>query len=259
MEDRKHQIQLSHHTVTGSRGLALDNKDVPDTKGKNRMFGKPSRLEFTVGDANGFVNILPTKKGSFKYECFLNGKKVPEINETLGNDDQEDKYDIKVLVEDTLGVEGPKQKKFTWYKVCSTRDCDGHSTVVHRRFRDFFSINELIRTSYKGSHLISSLPSLPKRGMKLFSDHLSPKFVENRRQGLQTYMQQLERMPRMRGNSDFLTFIGIKGNVREASVMFLEGPLGVSLKNERERGTFISNVNADGQAAKTGRLHVGDR
>ena len=65
---------------------------------------------------------------------------------------------------------------------------DLRETTVHRRFRDFFAVNEALRSAYKGSHLLSSFPPLPPRSLKLFEDHMSMAFIEKRRWQLQDWM-----------------------------------------------------------------------
>jgi hypothetical protein len=55
--------------------------------------------------------------------------------------------------------------------------------------QEFCALDEQLKSSYKGSPLLSSFPPLPPRGMKLFQDHTKPEFVDGRRRGLATYLR----------------------------------------------------------------------
>ena len=47
------------------------------------------------------------------------------------------------------------------------------------------------------------------------------------------YLQSLARIPRMTTNPDFLVFLGTADDIVENSVMFDDGPLGLTLKGSR--------------------------
>ena len=58
-----------------------------------------------------------------------------------------------------------------WYRLRSTISPEGEpvrTVVVHRRFKEFCALDEQLKSCYKGSPLLTSFPTLPARGMKLF-------------------------------------------------------------------------------------------
>ncbi len=151
------------------------------------------------------------------------------------------------------------------YQIEAIRTSDGKTADICRRFKEFFDLHEDISSAYVGNHLANSLPKLPRRGIKLFSDHLDPLFVEKRRNLLQTYLRALMKVPRVTINPEFLNFIGminnsgglssptaaddeyskLEGRLRDESLnigdfiefseVFPEGPLGMTLKNQKTK------------------------
>lgn len=107
-------------------------------------------------------------------------------------------------------------------------------TMVHHRFSDFLNMHEAVLGSYAGTALYATLPSPPSRGFTLFQDHFAPEFIENRRLSLARFMTQMEGIPRMRSNVDFVSFLGFSGRVREASVVVPSGPLGLKVESESD-------------------------
>jgi hypothetical protein len=68
--------------------------------------------------------------------------------------------------------------------------CMRHCACAHALcLQEFCALDEQLKSSYKGSPLLSSFPPLPPRGMKLFQDHTKPEFVDGRRRGLATYLR----------------------------------------------------------------------
>jgi hypothetical protein len=78
-----------------------------------------------------------------------------------------------------------------------------------KRFSDFVELDRKVRSAFAGSHLLSSLPSLPPKSIKLLNDHTDAAFVEQRRQGLQHYMAKLVALPRIPLNPDVLEFLAL--------------------------------------------------
>jgi hypothetical protein len=121
-------------------------------------------------------------------------------------------------------------------------------------------------------------------------DHSKPEFIEQRRQALTQYLVALSRIPRMASNLDFLLFLGISNDICEKvrgeshaaavstvgltgflcplqSVIFLAGPLGMTLKGQRvgsqlfvEVAAFKNNDDGSkGQAELSNQISIGDK
>ena len=108
-----------------------------------------------------------------------------------------------------------------WYRI----DCKhaGIEAAVHRRFRDFNAILHELKLSFKGSHLATSLPSLPPKEWKLFQDHSDATFIENRRAALETFLRSMMRVPRTINVSTFRQFLGISEGIREVRRGWMHG------------------------------------
>ena len=151
-----------------------------------------------------------------------------------------------------------------FYRVRAVREADERHTVVHRRFRDFFALNDAVRAAYSGSHLLGSFPAPPSRGIPFFDDQSTPAFRERRRWLLHEFIHKLEAIPRMRLNSDFQSFLGLVDGVRETSVFFPPGPLGITLSRGEHGWTEVAALkpNADGTpspAMVNGLVAIGDK
>ena len=240
---RTHAVQLYHNTVTGERSLNLDAAEVLGTAGRTTVFSSPATLVFTIGSANGIVTITPAGT-AVHYACTFDGAPVAEEN-TLhvaeAGADTVNRLKVTVASAD-LGVDSAG-KPLVLFLVHTVRELDLRETTVHRRFSDFFAVNEALRAAYQGSHLLGSFPSLPPRSVKLFEDHLSKAFVEKRRWLLQDWLHKVQAVPRVRTNEVFLTFLGIIDRVRETSLLFPPGPsLGLTLRAARDGIVEVSAV-----------------
>jgi hypothetical protein len=217
------------------------------------------------------------------YACRYAGADVTEENALVGGargdagggagDDAEASLaQLKVAVDVADVAADEAGKPVVWFRVHTVREADQREVCVHRRFRDFFANHESLRSAYKGSHLLASLPDLPPRTLagsllsSLFgaTDHLDPAFINERRWKLQDYLFKMAAIPRMRGNPDFLTFLGCVDGVREVSVLFpRDVALGLSL---RAAGGYVEVTGlkplADGSkspAQASGLVKAGDK
>lgn len=200
------------------------------------------------------------------YHAYFNGEPLTEENAVVGGTEKSSDALNKMRIAVEAGVVGVDEtgKPVVWFRLRCVRESDAHETVVHRRFRDFYAINEALRSSYKGSHLLTSFPDLPSRSFKLWDDHMSEAFIEKRRGQLHDWVTKIACIPRMRSNPDFLTFLGLIDSLREVSVLFPKDvPLGISVA---KKGDFVEVVAlkplADGSpspAQMSGLIQVGDK
>ncbi|PSN57440.1 hypothetical protein C0J52_07332 [Blattella germanica] len=97
----------------------------------------------------------------------------------------------------TVSVENTEtwehHKKFTVYKVMVTSD--NNSWFVFRRYNEFYKLYEMLKKQVPGVQL-----KLP--GKKLFGNNLDPQFVQSRREGLNSFIQQIMTDTRFRHISE---------------------------------------------------------
>lgn len=205
---RTYTVQLFHNTITGDRSLSVDGAEIAGSGGTTTMFHPHTTLVFEVGGGataagagagagagrgKGQVSINYTAT-TVEYRCTFEGVGVPEENSLVaGGGARSDEAAARMKITVDAGDQGfdESAKPVVWFRVHTVREVDERETIVHRRFRDFFAVNEALRSAYTGSHLLSSFPSLPPRGFKLWEDHSSAAFVEKRRWQLQDYLVKL--------------------------------------------------------------------
>jgi len=83
--------------------------------------------------------------------------------------------------------------------------------AVLKRYVEFHALDADLRRTLAISHpdVLAILPDLPGREMKLLTDHLYPRFIEQRRILLQAYMQRLITIREVVERPDVLDFLGV--------------------------------------------------
>ncbi len=179
-------VTLHHNTITGTRSLSVDSSEVLGSAGTFTFFSSPLELIFKVDGYEGRV-LLKSEGGNVIYRCIVKAphastaEDVPEENSLgagLGSESNKLRLSIDAW---EVGVSGERAEQIVFYRVRAVREADERGTVVHRRFRDFFALNEAVRAAYKGSQLLGSFPEPPPRGMMFIDNQEDPAFRERRR------------------------------------------------------------------------------
>ena len=235
-------VTLDHNTVTGTRVLYVDGGEVAGTEGISSVFSAQTILMFTADGWSGRV-IIERSGTEVVYTCIVSQgaqeMTVQEDNAAAVGGAADLASKLQLRVETPEGGVTETGEPVVYYEVVCVREADGRGTRVHRRFRDFFALNDAVRSAYQGSQLLGSLPEPPPRGLKFLENHADPAFVEKRRWLLADFLYKLESVPRMRMNADFLAFVGLVGNTRETSVFFPEKSLGLSLNPSPDGTTSV--------------------
>eukprot|EP01138_Halocafeteria_seosinensis_P001997 gb/GECG01002045.1/.p1 GENE.gb/GECG01002045.1/~~gb/GECG01002045.1/.p1 ORF type:complete len:372 (+),score=44.28 gb/GECG01002045.1/:1-1116(+) len=264
-EGTRHTLELHHNTVLGTRSLSINGCDVPGSQGSFYVTSGPQSIVFHLGNGEekerGKVDMWAAK-GSVYYQCTFRNEVVPEDFLTAPEKVEEPggERGYKSRVPEYVAGWDENGQAVTWYKLV-TMQSDGKGTVVHRRFRDFFNVNGSIKAALKGTHLFDKVPELPPR-KSMFTSHFDPAFLEERRRGLELYMQRLLAIPRITWNNDLLAHIGIIDDVREISVFFQSRSLGLALEDNKHGVRIEDFVEAEGNpspAKQTGVLEAGNR
>ena len=187
------------NTITGSRALTVDGAEVLGSAGSFTFFSAPLDISFAV-DAHAGRVMLVSEGGNVLYRCIVTppggtAADVPEDNAGGGGGGGgvgvgADAHKLRVAVEAFEdGVAGERGEPVVFYRVRAVREADERGTVVHRRFRDFFALNDAVRAAYKGSQLLGSFPEPPPRGLPFFDNQNAPAFRERRRWLLADYLR----------------------------------------------------------------------
>lgn len=267
-----HKLVLKHHTVTGELDILLDGKEllseVTDlTVGNWSEQFYQNFPTFNVQGQSGVVKWCVGRGGwgpvpsTFGYACIVNGKAVDDDSSVRGS--SEKGQDLKIWIP-SAEVTG---SGVVWYRIDTKVKSTEMEVAVHRRFSDFHFLFSSIAVYFKGSHLYNALPPPPPKGFKLFQDQTDPDFIETRRQQLENFLRRLVVVPRVAELQEVYDLLGIvNSNIRETSMIFGPGPLGLTLRSQKDGGASEAVV-ADfkpgkdgtyGPAKQSGLIDIGD-
>ena len=175
----RYGITLFHNTIDGKRSANLNSIMVPGSDGISSLLMESGghKISFFVDRKLAYIEIKRKGMTTFTYKCVIDGELIPDITSNVSY------YDKQVFSVSLNGAEvatDHTNAKTTWYIVNTTRLEDGASTTNHRRFSDFARLHSQVMQNLKGHHLLLSLPSLPEKFSKLFTDHNDPAFIERR-------------------------------------------------------------------------------
>ena len=266
---------LRHDTFTGNLSLSVNGVEKMSNVMAASMLNVggvvqrySDRLPFTVGNYQGqlhlrvIVNEWIPVPARFEYALVIDGEAVADESlESTGKGVANGDFKVWVTSAENTG------DGVTWYRVDSKRSSTGMEVAVHRRFSDFHNLAIMVATYYKGSQLLQILPTPPPKGLKFFQNHFDPQFIEDRRVGCETFLRKLLTVPRVSGIGEVHDFLGHAGQgLRETSVVFLPGPLGLKMAKQGQAGASRAGI-ADfnqanggeaGPAERSGRLYIGD-
>ena len=267
-----HKIVVRHNTVTGELDILLDGvellsvvTDVSVGNWSDEYFkGFPT---FDLLGQKGTVEWCVRKDGwgpvpsRFGYGVVFNNDSIVYDSSKRATSDKG--ADLKVWIT-TSEITGAG---VVWYRVDTKVESTGLEVAVHRRFSDFHFLNSSLSMYFKGSHLYNALPSPPPKGFKLWEDQKSPDFIENRRMLLEKYLRNLIMIPRVAELQELYDLLGIvNSDIRETSMIFSAGPLGLTLRAQASGGPSPAVV-ADfkpgsdgvyGPAKQSGLIGIGD-
>ena len=180
-----HSVHLYHDTITGVRSATLDHEEIPDSLGTSNLFMESAghRILFDIAGVPGYIEIKRAGWVSFEYTCSIGGELIPECTQIISDKQNEEVY--RVNVSGYTACSDGQSESVIWYAVETERLSDGCRNVVHRRFKDFSSLNSEVKQAFKGHHLLSSLPSFVEKKSKWIVNHNDTSFLEDRLHRLQ--------------------------------------------------------------------------
>lgn len=143
---RTYSVGLYHDTLLGTRVLTIDGGEVAGTAGRTTVMSAPATLVFTIGDASGTVTIVPART-EVHYRCEFDGSPVAEENTVVDADAKDESKRLKLEVARAELAADDAGKPLVLFVLHTQRETDLRETYVHRRFRDFFAVNEQVRGS----------------------------------------------------------------------------------------------------------------
>jgi hypothetical protein len=180
-EGVSHSIHLYHDTITGVRSATLNHEEITDSLGTSNLFMEAAghRILFNIKGTPGYIEIKRSGWVSFEYTCNIGGENILESTQQISAQQDEEMYKVTISGY-TPCNDGQNEEAVIWYTVETERLTDGCRNVVHRRFKDFSSLNSEIKQSFKGHQLLSSLPNFVEKKSKWMVDHTDASFLEER-------------------------------------------------------------------------------
>lgn len=245
-EAKTHTIVLHHDRLSGVRSVEINQVEVPGSIGLTTQFiRKPHEIPFSLDDSvsiSGFLSITKSGFFGFKYTCKVGNEEIAEATQQVPNY-QEDKFSCHISSTETTPDDAGNM--VVWYVVVTTRLPTGEQTLVHRRFRDFFQVLELVKESLRGHHLYSNLPSLPPKTLKYLltsEKQTDAGFVAARMQSLDRFLKQLCAVPHVADMTCLQGFVGFVGGVREYSCIFPNRQLGITLLRGADDSVIVGST-----------------
>lgn len=115
------------------------------------------------------------------------------------------------LTQEVTDISIPKYRKMTdhiLYTIDVTNKNTDSNWIVLKRFTQFRSMDKKVRKGLT-EDVLERMPKRPKRKSKVWRDHMSPEFIEERRVMLQNYLRRILCLPQVAHNEHFLNFLGI--------------------------------------------------
>lgn len=87
----------------------------------------------------------------------------------------------------------------------------GVTATSRHRFSEFAAFDAALRRALAKIHMWSNLPALPPRRWRLFVDHTTDAFLEERRAALEAYLRQVLHLPGMVQRGVVRKFLDLDG------------------------------------------------
>ncbi|KJE98154.1 hypothetical protein CAOG_08163 [Capsaspora owczarzaki ATCC 30864] len=113
-----------------------------------------------------------------------------------------------VVIAESVKARTGTEPSVTFYKLQTTTP-EGRVFTPLRRYSAFDELDRGLRAYYTHAlpHLVGNIPEMPPKQWRWFFDHEDPEFINERKVGLQNYLQRLMHLPRIDEFSGYHTFI----------------------------------------------------
>ncbi|KAJ1452661.1 hypothetical protein M885DRAFT_526262 [Pelagophyceae sp. CCMP2097] len=201
--ERVAHVVARHGILSGACKLEVYSDENVETSGPVRVVfgGNSAVINFEVGISKGELRVTSRISG-FKYDLTFEGAPVLELQDRPVSEVDAAQPPAAARVE-SYEISGGTA--FFFIKVTS----GGASHLLKKRYSEFATLDELVKQSYSGSHLKSSLPALPSKYRNPLTNQLEAAFLDARRDDLDVYVQRVMGMPRGLAVPDVRNFFGL--------------------------------------------------
>eukprot|EP00520_Triparma_pacifica_P007632 CAMPEP_0118644182 /NCGR_PEP_ID=MMETSP0785-20121206/6799_1 /TAXON_ID=91992 /ORGANISM="Bolidomonas pacifica, Strain CCMP 1866" /LENGTH=241 /DNA_ID=CAMNT_0006535917 /DNA_START=53 /DNA_END=779 /DNA_ORIENTATION=+ len=207
---------LYHNHVDGKRVIKINNKEVHSSR---KGFDNGSVHNITHNGTTYVVKIRAKLTGGFEYTCSLNNKALKSHLERPAVVQEDLNFAVTGCQVDQImgspshsgsGAPPPSKPESVGVYHVEVMSKEAGMSIANsdHRFSEFAELYETIRMMYGGTHLGKNIPAPPGKKLKISTDHLSQKFLEERRQQLDEFMKKLGSFPGIMGVPGIQSFLG---------------------------------------------------
>jgi hypothetical protein len=201
--ENPHKINFRHCQATGNWVLIVDGRY--QVSGCEPVLTREFDVSFNFGGKPCAIYADGTASLYYEHQLVIDGVPIEALHK---------KVDI------SLGERTPQKiriPKFRTYREMSKlvvvymieiTDGFGDEMLIERRYSDFAYLDSCIRAATEG-HMYYSLPTIPGKVYNPWVDQSSNEFIEERRQGLESYMSMLWGNGKVTYYTDFFVFLGL--------------------------------------------------
>ncbi|GMI29321.1 hypothetical protein TeGR_g8425 [Tetraparma gracilis] len=225
-------ITLRHNTLSGSRQLLCDGAPVPGTRGRSSLLSKSDvwakvQRPDGGGEVQVIVVITPdlTTTKLFSYKCSIDGAEVPAAQSSAFAKGGGAALPAQPVLQLALQFcteyridRDPTGNRIVRYRIAGSLLSPAAGSVSKQgpeqwfRFSEMSNIANIVRSSYKSTHLSSSFPSFPSRCLDPRVDQYSVEFLRERAANLESFWRVLCGIPRIERSADLLRFLALPVN-----------------------------------------------
>lgn len=176
-------------------------------------------VPFALGGKTGKLVITKNAEkggGKFVYELTYNDE---EIDDCLTEDYTTEGDALGFLAETGVRIAKVEEREdaegypcVMYEIVAQTSRGDEAPVSTWKRFKEFDRVRRLVLSYYSGTDHKAAVPKLPKKTFGKSSK--DPKFLEERRAGLEAFLNELVKIERALINPDLLAFLGVLASTK---------------------------------------------
>jgi hypothetical protein len=202
----------------------VDGNVIPASKGRSSVLGKTdvgvsAPRRDGSGDIRIIISIAPEASVKlFNYTCSIDGTVVQPVPASTPATTAPSPQYITIKVNHAFRIDRLAGDRVVHYGITGvlvnreTNEPETTGEEVWVRFSDQQDIANIVKSSYKNSHIASSFPSFPTRGWDPRVDHFSDQFLHERTANLESFWRNLSGLPKIEDSADLRKFLKLPIN-----------------------------------------------
>jgi len=239
-KDHPFRVELTHYPTSGRKMVLVNGKVVLN----DNKFSQELRVRFTKNHIGKL--LITSKHNVHQYVLEFRGKiYYDDLATVQEHSDIEMKFSIPSYIHRMDG----KGTEAIYYVIHVYKDGIPEMDPDPKRFREFVILDAALRGYFKEHTLLENLPLMPPRHFRIWTNHFNSKFIEQRRQLLEIYLNKLAKIAKVTSHPAFLQF------VKPTEGSFLSPPS----SETSPPNTTLPSIHAEDKKLRTPRSHRNSR